>query len=131
MELTIPYGKDLSLDNSSDIIFTSDGDIALTEGAEVIAQDIGIELKTDEGDLFWAKDVGRGLFKLLKDNQANEETILTLLRGAAIDDPRIEPDSVSVSCTGNKYKISFQAYGEIAKRELLYDLKELLTEGQK
>ena len=125
------YGKDLLLDDDDDIMFTEDGDIEITEGAQIIAQDLKQELKTNEGDLFWETAFGRGLWKLIKDTEADENTILSYLREAAIEEPRIDPETVSVYQDAEGiFRLSYVPYGEVEARTLLFDLADLLEDEE-
>ncbi len=125
------YGEDLLLDDNDDIMFTEDGDIEITEGSQIVAQDLKQEFKTNKGDLFWETGFGRGLWKLIKDTEADENTILSYLREGAIEEPRIDPETVSVYRDDEGiYRLSYIPYGEVEARSLLFDLADMLEDEE-
>ncbi len=100
------YGRDFLLKNG-DVIFTEDGDIAIIEGPRCIAQDLVSEIGILFGTLFYDNTAGSSIPLMLND-VSTPESLLTELERLAIEDPRIDPESVHADQIDDKtFRISF------------------------
>jgi hypothetical protein len=118
------YGNDFLLEDD-DIVFTADGDIALVSGPRMVAQDIAQTLKITPGALCWDKEMGSSLLLFLNDSAVDAATIIAELDRVAIEDARVDPDTVKARETGpNKYRLEFTPIGAIKPETLDYDLNK-------
>ncbi len=122
--------EDLYVDDDDDFVFTEDGDIEIAQDGQVVAQDVKEAVMVSAGDLLWAPTIGKGVRDLIKDNDVSDSTVVSALRSAAIEDIRIDPDTVEsgVNTESGKYYLVFTLYGSVDEEELLFDLKDLLGE---
>jgi hypothetical protein len=116
------YGKDFLLVDD-DIVFTSDGDIALVSGAACVAQDIDQTLKTTPGALLWDKDAGSALLYMLNDSESEADAVIAELERAAVADIRVNPESVKTYQTApGKFRLEFTPMNAVKPETLDYDL---------
>jgi hypothetical protein len=116
------YGTDLLLEDD-DLVFTPDGDIALVSGPRCIAQDIDQTLKIAPGRLFWDKEAGSSLPYMLNDSNSDPAAVIAELKRVAIEDPRIDPGSVTAVQTGPKtFLLRFTPLAALRPQTLEYDL---------
>ncbi|MDR1127697.1 MAG: hypothetical protein LBL20_00150 [Treponema sp.] len=118
------YGTDFLLEDD-DLVFTSDGDIALVSGPRMVAQDIDQTLKITPGALYWDKKIGSSMLLFLNDNAVDAATVIAELERVAIADARVDPDSVKAREIGaNQYRLEFTPIGAIKPETLDYDLNK-------
>lgn len=116
------YGTDLLLVDD-DIVFTADGDIALVEGPAMVAQDIDQTLKTAPGALYWDEALGSTLYLMLNEAGSDATSVIAELERVAVDDARVNPDSVKAYQTGaNKFRLEFTPLAAVNPEILDFDL---------
>lgn len=116
------YGTDFRLADD-DIVFTQDGDIELVSGAAMVAQDIDQTLKTTPGALYWDKTTGSALLYMLNDSESEADSVLAELERAAIEDARVNPESVKAYQTApGKFRLEFTPVNAVTPETLDYDL---------
>jgi hypothetical protein len=122
--MEMDYGTDFLLEDD-DIVFTSDGDVALVSGPRMAAQDIDQTLKTTPGALYWDKEFGSSMLLFLNDNTVDAATVIAELERVAVADARVDPDSVKAREIGtNKYRLEFTPLGVIKPETLDFDLNK-------
>ena len=117
------YGTDFLLEED-DIIFTPDGDIKLVSGPACVAQDIDQMLKTAPCSLYWDRPAGSSLPLMLNDAGSKAATAIAELERVAIEDPRVDPETVKAYELDKKFRLEFAPMGAIAPEVLEYDLRE-------
>lgn len=116
------YGTDFLLEDD-DIVFTADGDVKLVSGARTVAQDIAQTLKFTKGSIFWDEDVGSTLPLFLNDSNSNDSSLIVALERAAVEDPRVDPDSVKAYRKQNGvFVLCFTPIGEVKPETIEFDL---------
>lgn len=116
------YGTDFLLQDD-DIIFTADGDAAVVSGAAMVAQDIEQALKVIKGAVYWDKETGSTMPLFLNDNNSDAASIIAELERVAMDDVRVDPDSVSAyQKADGVFVLEFTPIGEVRSEILEYDL---------
>ena len=116
------YGTDFRLADD-DVVFTQDGDIELVSGAAMVAQDIDQTLKTTPGALYWDKTAGSALLYMLNDSESEADSVLAELERAAIEDARVNPESVKAYQTApGKFRLEFTPVNAVKPETLDYDL---------
>jgi phage baseplate assembly protein W len=116
------YGTDFLL-KDDDIVFTSDGDIALVSDAATVAQDIDQTLKTTPGALYWDKEIGSTMLYMLNDSESDTNSVIAELERVAIADARVNPDSVKAyQITTGKFRLEFTPMSAIKPEVLEYDI---------
>lgn len=120
--------QDLYIDDDNDFVFTEDGDIKIAEDGQVVAQDIKEAALASPGDIVWDAEIGKGIRDLIKDNDVGSNMIIAAIRMAAIEDIRINPDTVEagINSETGKYYLVFTLYGSVNEEDLLFDLNELM-----
>jgi phage baseplate assembly protein W len=115
------YGTDLLL-KDDDIVFTVD-DAQLVSGAAMVAQDIDQTLKMCPGTLLWDPKMGSSLPLMLNDSVPNDNAIIMELERVAIEDPRVDPDSVKAyRLAPGRFRLEFTPLHGIKPETLDYDL---------
>lgn len=116
------YGTDFLLQDD-DIIFTADGDAAVVSGAAMVAQDIEQALKVIKGAVYWDKEAGSTMPLFLNDNNSDAASVIAELERVAMDDVRVDPDSVSAyQKPDGVFVLEFTPIGEVRSEILEYDL---------
>lgn len=116
------YGRDIKLVND-DVVFTPDGDLELIEGPACVAQDIDQTLKIIPGRLPWAPETGSSIPLMLNDSASNSASVTAELERVAINDPRVDPQSVAaVQKTSKTFRLDFTPLGAVRPETLEYDL---------
>ena len=116
------FGTDLRLVDD-DIILTADGDVELVSGPAMVAQDIDQTLKTTPGAVYWDRAVGSTLMYMLNDTNADSASVVAELERVAIDDARVNPDTVKARQSGaNKFSVEFTPLTAITPEILDFDL---------
>ena len=116
------YGTDFLL-KDDDIVFTADGDVELVSGAAAVAQDIDQALKTSPGALYWDAETGSSLPLMLNDSQLDDNAAIAELERVAIDDPRVNPESVKACRVApGKFRLEFTPLNAVKPEVLDYDL---------
>jgi hypothetical protein len=120
------YGTDFLLIDD-DIVFTSDGDIALVSGTAMVAQDIDQTLKVSKGSLYWDKETGSTMPLMLNDSESDATSIIAELERVAIADARVNPETVKAYQTAPgkfraKFRIEFTPMSAVLPEILEYDL---------
>jgi hypothetical protein len=117
------YGTDFILDGNDDVAFTADGDIKLVDGPAMVAQDIAQTLEYTKGSIYWDADCGSTMPLFLNDANADPAAVMAELKRVAIDDPRVDPDSVKVTqISDTKFRLEFTPLSAIEPQTLDYDL---------
>lgn len=116
------WGTDFLLQDD-DIVFTADGDVKVISGAAMVAQDIAQSLKVITGSLYWDKETGSTMPLFLNDNNSDAASVIAELERIAMDDVRVDPDSVSVyQKVDGIFVLTFTPIGEANAEILEYDL---------
>lgn len=116
------WGTDFLLQDD-DIVFTADGDIRLVSGGAMVAQDIAQSLKVIKGSLYWDKETGSTMPLFLNDNNSDAASVIAELERVAMDDVRVDPESVSAyQKVGGVFALEFTPIGEATSEILEYDL---------
>jgi hypothetical protein len=116
------FGTDLRLIDD-DIILTADGDVELVSGPAMVAQDIDQTLKTTPGALYGDSTLGSTLMYLLNDTNADAASVIAEMERVAIDDARVNPDSVKAYQKGeHKFVLEFTPLAAINPEILEFDL---------
>ena len=116
------YGTDFLLQDD-DIVFTADGDVALVSGPAMVAQDIAQSLKVIKGSLYWDKETGSTMPLFLNDNNSDSTSVIAELERVAMDDVRVDPESVSAyQKADGVFALVFTPIGEATSEILEYDL---------
>ena len=117
------YGSDVAVNRAGDVVFTADGDVEVTSGGALVAQDIRTEAMLSPGACFWARDFGRGLSDALKG--PDEINVAATLRAAAFNDERVDFDSVMTQrLDDGQYLLTFRLFKDVDAHELYFDLKD-------
>ncbi len=115
-------GTDFLLQND-DIVFTADGDVEVISGVAMIAQDIDQALKATKGSVYWDKETGSTMPLFLNDSNSDAASIIAELERVAMDDMRVDPDSVyAYQSEEGKFILEFTAIGSVTSKVLEYDL---------
>ena len=118
------WGTDFLLQDD-DIVFTADGDIRLVSGAAMVAQDIAQSLKVIKGSLYWDKETGSTMPLFLNDNNSDAASVIAELERIAMDDIRVDPDSVAAyQKADGLFALEFTPIGEVQPEMLEYDLRK-------
>jgi len=116
------WGTDFLLQDD-DIVFTADGDIRLVSGGAMVAQDIAQSLKVIKDSLYWDKETGSTMPLFLNDNNSDAASVIAELERVAMDDVRVDPDSVSAyQKADGLFALEFTPIGEVQPEILEYDL---------
>jgi hypothetical protein len=116
------YGTDFLL-TDDDIVFTSDGDMALVSGPACAAQDIDQTLKTTPGALYWDKELGSTLLYMLNDAGSGADAVSAELERVAIADARVDPESVKAyQVAPGKFRLEFTPVSAVKPETLDFDL---------
>ena len=116
------WGTDFLLQDD-DIVFTADGDVKLVSGSAMVAQDIAQSLQVIKGSLYWDKETGSTMPLFLNDNNSDAASVIAELERIAMDDVRVDPDSVSVYQKADGiFVLAFTPIGEANAEILEYDL---------
>ena len=116
------WGTDFLLQDD-DIVFTADGDIRLVSGGAMVAQDITQSLKVIKDSLYWDKETGSTMPLFLNDNNSDAASVIAELERVAMDDVRVDPDSVSAyQKADGGFALEFTPIGEATSEILEYDL---------
>ena len=122
------FGKDIYLDENRDVVFTPSGDVQLTEGAQLVAQDIRENLSIVLGSVYWDTSAGSNLIQALNSSEDLDLTVVNEIERIALEDKRVLASSVDTEILEKgKYKLNFQVVDTIESGELYFDLKELLN----
>ena len=118
------WGTDFLLQDD-DIVFTADGDIRLVSGGAMVAQDIAQSLKVIKDSLYWDKETGSTMPLFLNDNNSDAASVIAELERVAMDDVRVDPDSVSAYQKADwLFALEFTPIGEVQPEMLEYDLRK-------
>lgn len=118
------WGTDFLLQDD-DIVFTADGDIRLVSGGAMVAQDITQSLKVIKDSLYWDKETGSTMPLFLNDNNSDAASVIAELERIAMDDVRVDPDSVSAyQKADGLFALEFTPIGEVQPEMLEYDLRK-------
>lgn len=118
------WGTDFLLQDD-DIVFTADGDIRLVSGGAMVAQDIAQSLKVIKDSLYWDKETGSTMPLFLNDNNSDAASVIAELERVAMDDVRVDPDSVSAyQKADGLFALEFTPIGEVQPEMLEYDLRK-------
>ena len=118
------WGTDFLLQDD-DIVFTADGDIRLVSGGAMVAQDIAQSLKVIKDSLYWDKETGSTMPLFLNDNNSDAASVIAELERVAMDDVRVDPDSVSAYQKADGLcALEFTPIGEVQPEMLEYDLRK-------
>lgn len=118
------WGTDFLLQDD-DIVFTADGDIRLVSGGAMVAQDIAQSLKVIKDSLYWDKEAGSTMPLFLNDNNSDAASVIAELERVAMDDVRVDPDSVSAyQKADGLFALEFTPIGEVQPEMLEYDLRK-------
>lgn len=116
------WGTDFLLQDD-DIVFTADGDVKLVSEAAMVAQDIAQSLKVIKDSLYWDKETGSTMPLFLNDNNSDAASVIAELERIAMDDIRVDPDSVAAyQKAGGLFALEFTPIGEANAEILEYDL---------
>ncbi len=116
------FGTDFLL-QENDIVFTADGDVKIVSEAAMVAQDIAQSLQVIKGSLYWDKERGSTMPLFLNDNNSDSASMIAELERVAMDDIRVDPDSVSVYQKADGiFVLTFTPSGEANAEILEYDL---------
>jgi hypothetical protein len=116
------YGTDFLLIDD-EVVFTSDGDIALVSGAAMVAQDIDQTLKVSKSSLYWDKETGSTMPLMLNDSEGDAASIIAELERVAIADARVNPETVKAYQTApGKFRLEFTPMSQVLPEILEYDL---------
>ncbi|MFC1238419.1 hypothetical protein ACFGOO_03175 [Treponema vincentii] len=118
------WGTDFLLQDD-DIVFTADGDIRLVSEAAMVAQDIAQSLRVIKGSLYWDKETGSTMPLFLNDNNSDAASVIAELERIAMDDIRVDPDSVAAyQKADGLFALEFTPIGEVQPEMLEYDLRK-------
>lgn len=118
------WGTDFLLQDD-DIVFTADGDVKLVSEAAMVAQDIAQSLKVIKDSLYWDKETGSTMPLFLNDNNSDAASVIAELERVAMDDVRVDPDSVSAYQKADRlFALEFTPIGEVQPEMLEYDLRK-------
>jgi hypothetical protein len=118
------YGTDFLL-KDDDLVFTAEGDAEIVSGPAMVAQDIDQTLKTAPGSLYWDKELGSTMPFFLNDSGADAASVIAELERVAIDDRRVDPDSVKAVQRGaHTFRLEFTPMGAVSPSVLDYDLNK-------
>jgi hypothetical protein len=116
------YGTDFLL-TDDDIVFTSDGDMALVSGPACVAQDIDQTLKTTPGALYWDKELGSTLPYMLNDAESGADAVIAELERVAMADARVNPETVKAyEREQGRFRLEFTPMGAVKPEILDFDL---------
>lgn len=87
---------DLALDADGDISYTADPDIAVVDGAALVAQDVRRTLEFPRGAFPWSPNTGSDIAQAVNDHEVSPAAVETELLRAAQNDARIDQTSVRV-----------------------------------
>lgn len=118
------FGTDFLL-QENDIVFTADGDVKIVSEAAMVAQDIAQSLQVIKGSLYWDKERGSTMPLFLNDNNSDSASMIAELERVAMDDIRVDPDSVSVyQKADGVFVLEFTPIGTVQPETLEYDLRQ-------
>ena len=120
------YGTDIKL-VGRDVVFTADGDLETIDGPALIAQDISEGAAIAIGTLIWDKMSGSTIPLALNDVGVTPAGIVAELERLAIDDERVDPETVQAEHHGGgAYSVAFRPLDSVTPETLHFDLDEIL-----
>ena len=123
-------GVDILFDADGDLVVNQSGDLGVAMGRACLVQDVRDRLGTLPGDLYSHPDWGCCIGRLLgsSDTPLNRALANRYLREALEDEPRIEPESISItplvfSAEEKKFEIRFTPVGGASSESLVWITK--------